>query len=295
MGCISDKAKSTVKIQNNNLEEVQQKQRSNSVEQDEEEAALKLLYMSQSFHQYKIQNNQKYKSQNSQSELEKQKILNSKSLINPENNQTIQNALMKIKHKKGQSKGSTVMRTQKKRILEIMEIDDQGQIKIDNDNQILAALQRQTLGKRRYKGKTATIRLIQQLQQAKFTINRNRLQVVVEECTEEDGRSDHEEYNESDKFENSTVYSANTASHYSLDQQEAKCLLQAALQMQVQKVSQGSLNDDEKLQYNTINLLNKGSSLHLKRDPLFNNDFSIQSDLRGFEPKKQISLTPNNS
>lgn len=58
-------------------------------------------------------------------------------------------------------------------------------------------------------------KFLKQLESAQFTINKNKLQVVVEEYTEEDEQSDQEWPNE--KLDNSTVYSSHTSQNISLD------------------------------------------------------------------------------
>ena len=69
-------------------------------------------------------------------------------------------------------------------------------------------------------------KFLKQLESAQFTINKNKLQVVVEEYTEEDEQSDQEWPNE--KLDNSTVYSSHTSQNISLDNEEAQKMLRDA-------------------------------------------------------------------
>jgi hypothetical protein len=133
---------------------------------------------------------------------------------------------MKIKHKKSVSH-SVVAKKRKKKTVEILSIDDKGQIVIDN-RMLLKELQAVDEAKR----EKARQKFLKQLESAHLTINKNKLHVVVEEYTEEDDISDYTAsgINASEKYEKSTVYSNDTHSaKSSLDHFNAQQFLDAAL------------------------------------------------------------------
>ncbi|CDW73824.1 UNKNOWN [Stylonychia lemnae] len=264
MGCIQDKSGSVIKT--NQLPPNLAKGYTSNLDTQENE--IKILLMAQSFNQYKVQQQVKQKRNPSitgQTKIsldqddDKNKSLPQKTLINPQYNETVQNALRKIKHKKTLSKESG-LKMKKKQILEIMEIDQQGQIKVDNNNQILAAIQQ----KAENKSRKAQAKLIRQLKKAKVTFNQNKLQVVYEEESEEGDHSSDEDNITQEKFEKSTIYSTK-ASSFSWDQPAAVEILRMALQLQVNE-KQVSIEQYQQLFGMTLSQQNEVPVILSKRD-----------------------------
>eukprot|EP00347_Sterkiella_histriomuscorum_P014961 403358840 len=253
MGCIQDKTKSSIRIiQSTTVKPKPAVPAAFNGDDDnlDDETTLKMLILQQTLQSYKKQNHKKSRSiggtsgsngvqggtaslngsysLNSQItgiETTKNNNYDSKSLINPNNNETVQRALLKIKHKKNTAKSSSVKRRTKK-VLEVLEIDHNGQIKIDKDNNLIAALQ---AGSGNKSQRAIRAKFLKQLESAHFTINQNKLQVVVEEYTEEDEHSDKEWPASSDKFENSTIYSSNTSSKSIINDQATQQMLREVL------------------------------------------------------------------
>ena len=129
-----------------------------------------------------------------------------KTLINP-GNETVQKELLRIKHKRN---ATTHAVKKQKKVMEILRVDEEsGQIIIDNKSKFIQALNQPDDEKK----ERARQKFLKQLENAHFTINKNKLQVVLEEYTEEDCGSGDEgsnlnrsqlSYEQSDK---STVYS----------------------------------------------------------------------------------------
>ena len=128
--------------------------------------------------------------------------------------------MLKIKHSK--TTKSTGPTGKRKRTVEILSIDDMGQISFDNKNK--EALISKLMSSGKGKNNEGKDDLIQKINNAKFKIHDNKLHVVVEQNTEEDLES---MIDYTDRMEKMTEYSSETRSSNSLGINAKEFLLHA--------------------------------------------------------------------